>query len=69
MKKHMTVAEWNKIYEMSKDKNIRDNLINSLFPSIHGNDQVKKGDLLVIILRSFFNLNTIHSVHYSAMLK
>lgn len=44
MRKHMTIAEWNKVYEMSKDRNICDNLIKSLFPSIYGNDQVKKGD-------------------------
>lgn len=43
MRKNMTDAEWNKVYEMSKDKKIYDNLINSLFPDIYGNEQVKKG--------------------------
>ncbi|XP_065350036.1 DNA replication licensing factor Mcm6 [Cloeon dipterum] len=48
MKKSMTDADWNKIFEMSKDKNLFQNLINSLFPSIHGNDEVKKGILLML---------------------
>lgn len=48
MRKHMTIAEWNKVYEMSKDRNICDNLIKSLFPSIYGNDQVKKGIILML---------------------
>jgi len=43
MKKHMTNEEWNKIYEMSRDRNLYQNLTTSLFPSVHGNDQVKKG--------------------------
>jgi len=43
MKKTMTDTDWNKIFEMSRDKNLYQNLINSLFPSIHGNDEVKKG--------------------------
>ncbi|XP_037933987.1 DNA replication licensing factor Mcm6-like [Teleopsis dalmanni] len=46
MKKQMTDAEWNKVYEMSKDRNLYNNLINSLFPSIYGNDEVKRGILL-----------------------
>lgn len=46
MKKQMTDAEWNKIYEMSKDRNLYNNLIYSLFPSIYGNDEVKRGILL-----------------------
>lgn len=46
MKKQMTDAEWNKVYEMSKDKNLYQNLINSLFPSVYGNDEVKRGVLL-----------------------
>lgn len=43
MKKNMTDAEWTKIYEMNQDKNLYNNLITSLFPTIHGCDQVKKG--------------------------
>lgn len=47
----MTDAEWNKVYEMSKDKKIYENLITSLFPEIYGNEQVKKGEY-------FFSFNT-----------
>lgn len=46
MKKQMSDADWNKIFEMSRDKNLYQNLINSLFPAIHGNDEVKKGECL-----------------------
>ncbi|XP_055299709.1 DNA replication licensing factor Mcm6 [Sitodiplosis mosellana] len=46
MKNQMTTEEWNKVYTMSKDRNIYNNLINSLFPSIYGNDEVKRGVLL-----------------------
>lgn len=46
MKNQMTTEEWNKVYTMSKDKNIYQNLINCLFPSIYGNDEVKRGVLL-----------------------
>lgn len=48
MKKHMTDAEWNKIYSMSRDKNLYKNLIDCLFPSVHGNDEVKRGILLMM---------------------
>lgn len=46
MKKQMTDAEWNKVYEMSKDRHIYDNLIRSLFPAVYGNDEVKRGIVL-----------------------
>ncbi|KAJ6648319.1 DNA replication licensing factor Mcm6 [Pseudolycoriella hygida] len=46
MKNQMTDAEWNKVYEMSKDRNLYQNLINSLFPSVYGNDEIKRGILL-----------------------
>ena len=36
IKKHMTDAEWQKIYEMSQDRSLYQNLISSLFPTIHG---------------------------------
>ena len=36
VKKQMTDAEWQKIYEMSQDRNLYQNIINSLFPTIHG---------------------------------
>lgn len=48
LKKQMTETEWNKVYEMSRDRNLYQNLIASLFPSIHGNDQVKKGIILML---------------------
>lgn len=48
MKKQMTVDEWNKVYEMSRDKNLYQNLVSSLFPAIHGNDEVKKGIVLML---------------------
>lgn len=46
MKNHMTDAEWNRVYQMSRDPRLYQNLINSLFPSIYGNDEVKRGILL-----------------------
>lgn len=46
MKARMTEDEWNKVYEMSRDPKLFSNLINSLFPSIYGNDEVKRGVLL-----------------------
>ncbi|XP_015600905.1 DNA replication licensing factor Mcm6 [Cephus cinctus] len=48
MKRQMTEAEWNKVYEMSRDKNLYQNLVSSLFPAIHGNDEVKKGVTLML---------------------
>lgn len=48
IKKQMTDQEWQKIYQMSKDKNLYQNLINSIFPTIHGNDEVKRGVLLML---------------------
>lgn len=46
MKSRMTEDEWNKVYVMSRDTKLYQNLINSLFPSIYGNDEVKRGVLL-----------------------
>jgi len=46
MKARMTEDEWNKVYEMSRDSKLYNNLMNSLFPSIYGNDEVKRGVLL-----------------------
>ncbi|XP_066993325.2 DNA replication licensing factor Mcm6 [Anabrus simplex] len=48
MKEQMTDAEWNKVYEMSRDRNLYQNLVTSLFPSIHGNDEVKRGIVLML---------------------
>lgn len=47
MKKQMSEAEWNRIYEMSRDKHLYENLVSSLFPAIHGNDEIKKGITLM----------------------
>lgn len=55
----MTDAEWNKIYEMSKDKDLFANLMNSLFPTIHGHEQVKKGIFLLVsfyLKRFYFSI-------------
>ena len=32
----MTKAEWEKVFEMTNDRNLYSNLCNSLFPTIHG---------------------------------
>ena len=40
LRKGMTEAEWQRIYEMSQDKSLYQNMNNSLFPTIHG--QLKK---------------------------
>ncbi|XP_023232350.1 zygotic DNA replication licensing factor mcm6-like [Centruroides sculpturatus] len=48
LKKQMTPQEWEKIYSMSQDKNLYNNLLNSLFPTIHGNDEIKRGILLML---------------------
>ncbi|XP_032667167.1 DNA replication licensing factor Mcm6 [Odontomachus brunneus] len=47
MKKQMSEAEWNRIYEMSRDKNLYENLASSMFPAVHGNDEIKKGIILM----------------------
>ncbi|KAJ9596650.1 hypothetical protein L9F63_012347, partial [Diploptera punctata] len=48
MKQQMTDSEWNKVYDMSRDRNLYQNLVDSLFPSIHGNDEVKRGIILML---------------------
>uniref|UniRef100_UPI00398E60AD zygotic DNA replication licensing factor mcm6-B-like n=1 Tax=Pristiophorus japonicus TaxID=55135 RepID=UPI00398E60AD len=48
IKNQMTVQEWEKVFEMSQDKNLYHNLCTSLFPTIHGNDEVKRGILLML---------------------
>ena len=44
----MTNSEWQKVYDMSRDKNLYHNLFASLFPTIHGSDEVKRGILLML---------------------
>ena len=48
MKKSMTEEEWEMVYTMSKDKNLYQNLIQSLFPTIYGNEEIKRGILLML---------------------
>ena len=48
IKERMSPAEWNTIYKMSQDKALYQNLINSLFPTLHGNEEVKRGVLLML---------------------
>lgn len=48
MKQQMTDGEWKHMYEMSHDRNLYNNLISSLFPSVHGNEEVKRGILLML---------------------
>merc|ERR1719220_2361296 len=48
MKSKMTADEWESVYNMSQDKNLYSNIINSLFPTIHGNDEVKRGIALML---------------------
>lgn len=48
LKQTMTDQEWIKIYEMSNDKNLFNNLCQSLFPMIYGNEEIKKGILLML---------------------
>lgn len=48
LKATMTDQEWIKIYEMSQDKNLFNNLTQSLFPMIYGNDEIKKGIMLML---------------------
>ena len=48
MKEKMKPQEWESVYKMSQDKNLYNNLISSLFPTIHGNDEVKRGITLML---------------------
>jgi len=48
IKERMTQREWDTVYQMSQDKELYNKLISSLFPTIHGNDEVKRGVLLML---------------------
>merc|ERR1719516_728890 len=48
MKAKMSSDEWESVYRMSQDKNLYNNIISSLFPTIHGNDEVKRGITLML---------------------
>lgn len=45
----MTVKEWEKVFEMSQDKNLYHNLCTSLFPTIHGKSSVCEGDSTSVV--------------------
>ncbi|KAA0192682.1 DNA helicase [Fasciolopsis buskii] len=48
MSKHLTPHELDTICKMSQDRRLFSNLCSSLFPTIHGNEEVKKGILLML---------------------
>jgi len=48
LKKQMSEEEWQTVYDMSQDKNLYTNFCSSLFPTIHGNDEIKRGVLLMM---------------------
>ena len=65
VKKQMSADEWQKVYDMSQDKNLYSNLCSSLFPTIHGQcstvDKIVNlcPDLFNTINKQDFNLQTI----------
>ncbi|CAL8083199.1 unnamed protein product [Orchesella dallaii] len=48
LRKQMSDEEWNKIFRMINDKHLFNNLVSSLFPTIHGSEEVKRGILLML---------------------
>ncbi|OAF66036.1 hypothetical protein A3Q56_06215, partial [Intoshia linei] len=50
VKKQMSEAEWHKIYDMTRDRNLYSNICNSLFPTIHEEGTKLRGDLNVCIV-------------------
>ncbi|ODM91352.1 Zygotic DNA replication licensing factor mcm6-A [Orchesella cincta] len=48
LRKQMSEEEWNKIFRMINDKHLYKNLVNSLFPTIHGSEEVKRGIMLML---------------------
>ncbi|VDL98505.1 unnamed protein product [Schistocephalus solidus] len=48
MSRRLSPAELDKICQMSQDKHLFNNLCGSLFPTIHGSEEVKKGILLML---------------------
>lgn len=52
----MSVKEWEKVFEMSQDKNLYHNLCTSLFPTIHGENLFvasDREDFACVIINSF----------------
>jgi len=48
MKAKMSAEEWEVIYNMTNNRNLYSDLITSMFPTIHGNDEVKRGIMLML---------------------
>jgi len=48
IKNQMSEQDWNRIYNMTQDVNLYDNLVKSLFATIYGNDEIKRGILLML---------------------
>jgi len=48
IKNQMSEQDWNRIYNMTQDVNLYDNLIKSLFATVYGNDEIKRGILLML---------------------
>ena len=48
IKNQMSEQDWNRIYNMTQDVNLYDNLIKSLFATIYGSDEIKRGILLML---------------------
>jgi len=53
----MTVQEWEKVFEMSQDKNLYHNLCTSLFPTIHGACRSFLNDHVMFIGSTVFSVN------------
>ncbi len=54
VRNQMTEAEWQKVYDMSQDKNLYANLCSSLFPTIHGEYFARPSALLPSALVGFY---------------
>lgn len=48
LNKQMSDHEWTRLFAMGNDLKLYENLTRSLFPTIHGNDEIKKGILLML---------------------
>lgn len=46
IRSQMSEEEWQRVYEMSRDRNIYSNLCRSLFPTIYGSEEIKQGSHL-----------------------
>ena len=48
VKEKLTTEDWNKISIMNKDPKIYQNICDSIFPHVHGSDEIKKGIVLML---------------------